>query len=463
MTLSFLISTFFEYFIADHYLQFLMNFKRRYDCDVILLADRGYRFIRDQVEAFGLKIIIPAIQQVRMRLGDEDSQPNVDSQSQRNPTSPGLSQQEPSTSQGYHSSSIDVQPQNRTRRARTESGSQSQGASQSQNKSQLDKYLESKPLSCVDANRSRLVSARRHVIENVNCHLKKFKFFYNVVSLHRMKSGFALASIKVCLSIMNRRFLIEKKMIMDQDPHSFLPNLERALLFQSRHEKLSDGTENKFWPIMRDNFSSLFNFRLSTPWIKIGMENQSDLDFPPIIFDSSETAIYDNLKPNHLWYFTLGTYGCKRTCSYLNTVEYERDYFDAQKLNPNSELYNIIVAGLSLSKVHVVRFRVPSMHKPGSINANGYHGVICYHSVESFDPSDPSKFTLKENIPVTGLDKNDYYFANTMVAHWCSCKTGQRTIGSCAHVIAAIVGFGRPSKKYTKPRFQIFDPTIFPN
>ena len=32
---------------------------------------------------------------------------------------------------------------------------------------------ESKPLSCLNANRSRLVSARRHVIENVNCHLKK--------------------------------------------------------------------------------------------------------------------------------------------------------------------------------------------------------------------------------------------------------------------------------------------------
>ena len=35
-------------------------------------------------------------------------------------------------------------------------------------KSQLQKYNESKPLSCLDANRSRIISARRHIIENVN-------------------------------------------------------------------------------------------------------------------------------------------------------------------------------------------------------------------------------------------------------------------------------------------------------
>ena len=298
------------------------------------------------------------------------------------------------------------------------------------------------------------------MIENVNCHLKKWKFFYNVVSSKRLRSGFALAGIKVVLSILNRRFKKHNKKIIDQNPSSFLPNLERALLFKSRHEKLSNGTENIFWPIMSDNFSQFFNFRLSVPWINISFENHNELDFPKVKFDAVESAIYDNLEPNHIWFFTLGNYGCKRSVSYLNTVEYKRDFFNAQKLKHSSELYQIIATNLSITDFNVVRFRIPSMHKPGHINANGYHGIICYHSVEAFDPKDPTKFELKGNVNIRDLDKKDYFWANCIIAHWCSCKTGQRTIGSCTHVTAALVGFGRP-QDYSKPKFRIQDQNIF--
>ena len=50
------------------------KFKCDYDGEVVLLADRGYRFIAEQVEGFGLKILIPAIQQEQLNLGDTDSQ-----------------------------------------------------------------------------------------------------------------------------------------------------------------------------------------------------------------------------------------------------------------------------------------------------------------------------------------------------------------------------------------------------
>ena len=275
-----------------------------------------------------------------------------------------------------------------------------------------------------------------------------------------MKSGFALAGLHLVLSILNRRFKKDRKMMMDMNIDSYLPNLERALLFRTRHEKLSDGVQNKFWPIMKANFSALFDFRHSNSWDRIPMELASLLDFPPVKFDDNEVEIYESLEPNHVWFFSLGNYGLKRACSYLNSVEYERDFFEAQKLKLNSNLFNVISLGLKSSDFNVVRFRIPSVHKPGSINANGYHGIICYRSVKSYDPSDASKFELTGNITVTDLDKKDYYFSNTIIAHWCSCKTGQRTIGSCTHIISAIVGFGRPAH-YKKPRFKILDPNTF--
>ena len=115
---------------------------------------------------------------------------------------------------------------------------------------------------------------------------------------------------------------------------------------------------------------------------------------------------------------------------------------------------------LDANPFSVIRFRIPSIHKPGSINSNGYHGIICYRSVESYDSSDPSKFKLRGNIPVTDLDKQDYYFSNVILAHWCSCKSGMRTIGSCTHIISALVGFGRPAH-YSKPRFRVLNTSTF--
>ena len=61
-------------FLANYLLDYLQRFKRDTDGQVILLADRGYRFIANEVESYGIRIVIPAIQQQPLVLGDDDSQ-----------------------------------------------------------------------------------------------------------------------------------------------------------------------------------------------------------------------------------------------------------------------------------------------------------------------------------------------------------------------------------------------------
>ena len=164
----------------------------------------------------GFEMLIPAIQQASMTLGDEDSQPMAESQPTSQPlpeelaasqplgsqvtsqpTPPSVSQPTPghvsqplsqpvSRSQGYHSGPRMAEP--KTSKAK-------------------DKYLQSGALTCSDANRSRLISSRRHCIENINAALKRFKFFANVVPAERLDSGFCFAGLKLIGSLLNMRFL----------------------------------------------------------------------------------------------------------------------------------------------------------------------------------------------------------------------------------------------------------------
>ena len=188
----------------------------------------------------GFEMLIPAIQQASMTLGDvEDSQPMAQSQptsqplpeeiagsqprsqprsqptsqprsqptsqrtsqpgsqptsqptSQPNPGPGSLIPSQPISSQGYHSGRMAAP---KTTKAK-------------------DKYLQSGALSCLDANKSRLISSRRHTIENINSGLKRFKFFSNVVPAERLDSGVCYAGLNLIGSLLNMRFL-NNKMIM---------------------------------------------------------------------------------------------------------------------------------------------------------------------------------------------------------------------------------------------------------
>lgn len=212
---------------------------------------------------------------------------------------------------------------------------------------------------------------------------------------------------------------------------------------------------------MSENFDRLFDFRKNTEWDRISHQNIAILEFPPVNFNEIHTEIYANLEPNHVYFFSLGSYSLKRTSAYLNTVEYERDLFECQKLKKNTDLYLKLESMFGKNgNLELVRFRVPSAHKPGSINANGYKGYIAYVPVQKYVKDIPSEFQLKNHEEVTDLDMQDYYFSNTIIAHFCTCKTGNRTVGGCAHITAAIVGFGKPAN-YSKARFYILDPSLF--
>ena len=242
---------------------------------------------------------------------------------------------------------------------------------------------------------------------------------------------------------------------------SFMANLERALLFKLRANKLSPDHQNAFWPFMDLYFDELFDFRRNTEWLRLKHETSSLLEFPSVNFDETDIDIYKNLEPNHIFYFSLGSYSLKRTIAYLNTVEYERDFFECQKLKKDGVLYSKLKQMFGKNgNLELVRFRVPSAHKAGNINANGYRGYIAYIPIQKYVKDSPNEFQLKNYENVTDLDMRDYYFSNSIVAHFCTCKTGLRTVGGCAHITAAVVGFGRPLS-YTKSQFYILDPSLF--
>ena len=210
------------YFLGNYYNDFLQKFKNDFGAGVTILADRGYRFIQDDIRQKGYDILIPAIQQTVTRLGDDDSQPQNQSQPTSQPirsqnasqddtplASPSTSQNAPQSSQQNTPPSSQASSQQQQSSEGYHSGprgSASRGT-RSRGATSKEKYFQSKPLGCADANASRMISSRRHPIENINGAIKRFKMFNNVVPAERLDSGFCLAGINLVASVMNYRFL----------------------------------------------------------------------------------------------------------------------------------------------------------------------------------------------------------------------------------------------------------------
>ena len=170
-----------------------------------------------------------------------------------------------------------------------------------------------------------------------------------------------------------------------------------------------------------------------------------------------------NHRANFKIFKSLGNYSLKRCLSYLNTSDYKNNLFRCQILKSGTELHQSFVRRLgATTDLKILRCRLPSAHKQTNYNYDGYRVVIAYYSVENFSISDPYRLVLAGNQPGINLDKNDYYFQSFLKGYWCSCKSGQRTLGACSHVIACIVGLGRP-KDYSKGRFIIVDPNARQN
>ena len=148
----------------------------------------------------------------------------------------------------------------------------------------------------------------------------------------------------------------------------------------------------------------------------------------------------------------------KRCLAYLNTSAYKNNLFRCQILKSDTDLHRSFVRQLgATSDIKILRLRLPSAHKQTNYNYDGYRVVLAFYSVEEFSMNDPHRLVLAGNQPGINLDKNDYYFRSFLKGHWCSCKSGMRSVGACSHIIAVLVGLGRP-RDYSKGRFLIVDP-----
>ena len=398
------------------------------------------------VEDHGFIILTPSLQQNRVGFHDFDSQPSQVSVDSQQPVS---NQSQPNQDSGRPNSQI------RNSQPRSRSGSQS-------DKTPLQRYMETKPLSCAEANASRMVSSRRHPVENVNGSVKRFKFFANQVNLQHINSGYCVAAAKFICAFLNYRFKSNRSMCLDMNSRSFLPNLKRAFLMRSDELRSSERAKNIIWPIIERYFTLLHDYRHITDWSKISKETVKNLKFPAVSFDVIPNDVYMNLESNHVYWFSYGNYSLKRCLSYLNTTEYEVAFFNCQLLKTeNCLLFDEIVKGLNASReLRVIRCKIPSAHKPGHYNAQGYRCIIAYYPVIEYSSEDPSKFLMAGNQPGINLDKDDFYFQNCIRGYWCSCKAGLRTMGACSHIVTCLVAFGRPVD-YKRARFLILDPLTY--
>ena len=225
---------------------------------------------------------------------------------------------------------------------------------------------------------------------------------------------------------------------MDQNAASFLPNLHRAQAFRSKTKDSSLET-NLILNHIESNVD-WFHFG-RRPWRKI--DRISDLEFPTVTFNADQASTYSNLVENNVYNFSLGNYAIKRSLNYLNHPSYQENFFQCQILPTESLEYNIFrdryFPGQPIS---VIRFRCPSYHKSSNFNVEGYRGYLTFLPVISYEPLRKDKLRLKGDWPVSHFDQIDFYFRNTIKCWFCTCKNGQRSLSSCAHILAAIIGFG---------------------
>ena len=259
---------------------------------------------------------------------------------------------------------------------------------------------------------------------------------------------------------MNMRFDNNTSRVLDMNKDSYLPNLRRALQFRTRINEDDANKENLLLSIIENNANFWFDFRKSD-WNTITFATLAEITFPLIKYDKSEKDTYINLEPAHIYNFSIGTYGIKRALNYLNHGFYSEKLFYLQVLSENSEMYRQVQnEHFRGQPIKIIRFKVQSYHKAQAFNADGYRGYVIYLPVTAYDPKNPSRFQVEGHQRIENLDESDYYFKNTIKAWFCCCKTGQRCVGACSHIIAAMIGFGCPGD-FSKARYLPLTADVF--
>lgn len=231
-------------------------------------------------------------------------------------------------------------------------------------------------LSTIDANKSRMVTICRWVVEVVNGRFKRdFKLFrqdyFNKALLH-MQDDFRIAA-----AIINAF-------------HDPITNCSNA------HEIV-------------ERINSRVNVENLLAEYVIGQNlNSRRARFQSMSADLPELQDFPRLTENDLIMFSLGTYQIKLARSYyaehdrngVYTIEVFRSTDDL-----NNELINYNIIG---NNFWLLRGRIQSRHTRSRV----YYTYILI------------------NLDQRGLEALEHYY--------CSCKSGRRTLGSCAHIMSIV-------------------------
>ena len=139
-----------------------------------------------------------------------------------------------------------------------------------------------------------------------------------------------------------------------------------------------------------------------------------------------------------------------------------RKFFETQLLKTDSELYtNITEQYYNSQPVFIIRFRFPSSHKPGGFHQDGYRGYLIYYRVKHYNEENANEFEIYG--PETEhLDCPDYFFHNIIAGYFCCCKSGQRELGACVHITAAVMKYGT-NFNFDREVFRALDGSTFRN
>ena len=262
------------------------------------------------------------------------------------------------------------------------------------------------------------------------------------------------------MAILNMRFDQNTSRVLDMNKNSYLPNLRRALQFRTKIRDENDNNENLLLTIIRGNANFWFDFR-KTDWKTVTHQTLAEISFPYVKYDKSEADTYLNLEPAHIYNFAIGTYGIKRALNYLNHSNYDLRLFGLQILSERSENYKTVQnSHFPGQPIKIIRFKIQSYHKSQLFNAEGYRGYIIYLPIVEYDARNARRFRVLGNHRIENLNDNDFYFKNSIKAWFCCCKSGQRNVGACSHIIAALIGFGCPGY-FSKPRYLPLDVAAF--
>ena len=294
-------------------------------------------------------------------------------------------------------------------------------------------------LSNEKANDARITAQDRSIVECLNRIFKTFKAFDQIVELTHVYSGFQITSLRIVASILNRRFMRRGWIQRDSSPKMFRLDLLKSY-YVKRYQ------EGRLVRIPRlmfvQNDSTFFTFRKrgNEIWRNIGPKTnffeKFQSEFPEVTFTSVEKKkeVKTSIINTDLVHFSLGEYHAKSASRYLGTQQYKDNHFFMQELalvenkkQPSDDLqkiYDNLVEKYPewiKRRLSLLRFLVPAQFSPSE------HRVFLIFSRNT-------EFK-------TGIENEpDAHFLSRIEDFYCDCKTGARSLGSCSHVCAALLG-----------------------